>query len=78
MKHIRYGSPCAGLVIGASSVDATSERVVIEFDHTSPEYAAQAGAITADLRARCPVAYSESHDGFWVDHRLREPCPVHA
>jgi cytochrome P450 len=47
-------------------VDATSERTVIEFDHTSPEYAAQAGAITAELRARCPVAYSESHDGFWV------------
>jgi cytochrome P450 len=47
-------------------VDGTTERTVVEFDHTSPEYAAQAGAITAELRTRCPVAYSESHDGFWV------------
>ena len=47
-------------------MDGTTERTVVEFDHTSPEYAAQAGAITAELRTRCPVAYSESHDGFWV------------
>jgi cytochrome P450 len=47
-------------------VDRTTERTVVEFDHTSPEYAAQAGAITAELRTRCPVAYSKSHDGFWV------------
>ncbi len=46
--------------------ERTPERTVVEFDHTSPEYAAQARAITADLRTRCPVAYSESHDGFWV------------
>jgi len=47
-------------------VDDTTERTVVEFDHTSPEYAAQADAITAELRAHCPVAFSESHDGFWV------------
>jgi cytochrome P450 len=47
-------------------VDGTTERTVVEFDHTSPEYAARAGAITAELRERCPVAFSESHDGFWV------------
>jgi cytochrome P450 len=47
-------------------VAGTTERAVVEFDHTSPEYAEQAQAVTAELRARCPVAYSESHDGFWV------------
>jgi cytochrome P450 len=41
-------------------------RVVVDFDHTSPEYAENAERITADLRARCPVAYSSSHDGFWI------------
>jgi cytochrome P450 len=47
-------------------VDGTTEKVVVEFDHTSPEYAAHAQEITADLRARCPVAYSPNHDGFWI------------
>ena len=44
-------------------MDGHPERMVVEFDHTSPEYAAHAQAITADLRARCPVAYSRNHDG---------------
>jgi cytochrome P450 len=47
-------------------VDGTAARTVVEFDHTSPEYAQQAHDVTAQLRARCPVAYSESHEGFWV------------
>jgi cytochrome P450 len=47
-------------------VDGTTERMVVEFDHTSPEYAAHAQEITAELRTHCPVAYSPSHDGFWV------------
>jgi cytochrome P450 len=47
-------------------LDRITARTVVEFDHTSPEYATRAGAITAELRERCPVAFSESHDGFWV------------
>jgi cytochrome P450 len=47
-------------------VDGTTARTVVEFDHTSPEYAQQAQEITTSLRTRCPVAFSESHDGFWV------------
>ena len=47
-------------------MDETPIRAVVEFDHTTPEYAARAEEITADLRTRCPVAYSESHDGFWI------------
>jgi cytochrome P450 len=47
-------------------VHATTGRAVVDFDHTSPEYAARAEEVTADLRDRCPVAFSEHHDGFWV------------
>jgi cytochrome P450 len=47
-------------------VDTTTGRTVVDFDHTSPEYAVRADAVTAELRGRCPVAYSEHHDGFWV------------
>lgn len=46
-------------------MDGTT-RTVVDFDHTSPEYAEHTQAVTAELRSRCPVAWSESHDGFWV------------
>ena len=41
-------------------------RPTVEFDHTSPEYARDADAITRDLRARCPVAFTEAHGGHWI------------
>jgi cytochrome P450 len=41
-------------------------RPVVAFDHTSPEYAADMDAINRDLRERCPVAFTESHGGYWV------------
>ena len=40
-----------------------SARPTVRFDHTSPEFARDADAITRDLRERCPVAYTESHGG---------------
>jgi cytochrome P450 len=36
------------------------------YDHHSAEHAVDAPAIHADLRARCPVSWTESHGGFWV------------
>jgi cytochrome P450 len=39
---------------------------VIEFDHTSPEYAADADTIMHDIRETCPVAYTESNGGHWL------------
>jgi cytochrome P450 len=42
------------------------KRPVVDVDHTSPEYAQDAEAITRDLRERCPVAYSEHHGGYWL------------
>jgi cytochrome P450 len=47
-------------------VDGNATRVVVDFDHTSPEHARHAEEITAELRARCPVAYASSHGGYWV------------
>ncbi len=41
-------------------------RPVVDYDHHSKEYAAGAPALHAELRARCPVAWTEHHDGFWV------------
>jgi len=43
-----------------------SARPTVRFDHTSPEFARDADAITRDLRERCPVAYTESHGGHWI------------
>jgi cytochrome P450 len=45
---------------------ARETKPVVDFDHTSHEYARDGDAITADLRERCPVAYSEHHGGFWL------------
>ena len=44
----------------------TDDRSTIEFDHHTPDYHEHAREIYADLRARCPVGWSESYGGFWV------------
>ncbi|MFD5811308.1 cytochrome P450 [Rhodococcus aetherivorans] len=44
----------------------TSTRPTVEFDHHSPEFAADGDRISAELRSRCPVSWTESYDGFWV------------
>jgi len=43
-----------------------SERATVDFDHNSEEFARDGDAILGDLRARCPVAYTEQHGGYWV------------
>jgi cytochrome P450 len=42
------------------------DEKVIEFDHTSPEYARAADRIMHEIRATCPVAYTESNGGHWI------------
>jgi cytochrome P450 len=44
----------------------TDERPSFSFDHTSPEFAADPWSTYARLRRECPVAWTESHGGFWV------------
>lgn len=38
----------------------------VEFDHHAPGFNVDPYPVYAALRARCPVARSESHDGFWI------------
>lgn len=45
------------------------ERKVTAFDHHSPEYAENSVSINANLRARCPVAHTDAHGGFWIISR---------
>ncbi|MFR9805319.1 cytochrome P450 [Pseudonocardia sp. RS010] len=43
-----------------------SERPTIEFDHHTPEFGQDAPAKFAELRATCPMGFTEAHDGYWV------------
>jgi cytochrome P450 len=40
-----------------------------DFDHADPAYNANAHAIWADLRGRCPVAHSSAYGGTWLPVR---------
>ena len=44
----------------------TTTRPLVDFDHHSTEFASQRDEILGELRAKCPVAYTESHGGYWV------------
>jgi cytochrome P450 len=41
-------------------------KPVIEFDHLSARYAADPLSVYREMRSRCPVAWTDAHDGFWV------------
>jgi cytochrome P450 len=43
-----------------------SNKPIIEFDHHAPEFSEAWGTILDDLRSRCPVAWTNAHDGFWL------------
>ncbi|MEV4757357.1 cytochrome P450 [Micromonospora sp. NPDC049559] len=43
-----------------------TDRLVIDFDHYSPEYRDNWPAICDENLAKCPVAHSPHHGGFWV------------
>jgi cytochrome P450 len=45
---------------------SNGRRPVIEFDHHAPEFGQDQMAKFVDLRIRCPVAYTDSYEGFWV------------
>ncbi len=46
------------------------------FDHTHPDYAANAPAIWDDLRDRCPVAHSEAFGGTWLPTRHEDVAAI--
>ena len=41
-----------------------TDRPVVAFDHHSPEYREHSDAIYADLRQRCPMAWSDQKFSF--------------
>ncbi len=45
---------------------ATDDRVVVDFDQHSPEYRAAYPQVSHAVREKCPAAWSENHDGYWV------------
>jgi cytochrome P450 len=47
-----------------------------DFDHTHPDYAAQATDIWDDLRQRCPVAHSDRFGGVWLPTRHADVSAV--
>lgn len=54
----------------------SSTRPEVDFDHHSPEYATSSDEINADLVARCPVAWSDHYDGFWVVSKYADVATV--
>jgi len=48
------------------------EKVVVDFDHHSKEYRERGMEIAAEARAKCPVAWTESHGGYWIVTGLDE------
>jgi len=49
-----------------------AEKVVVDFDHHSEAYRERGMEIAAEAREKCPVAWTESHGGYWVVTGLEE------
>lgn len=49
---------------------------VVHFDHHSPEFARDPWSVYDELRANCPVAWSDTHGGFWVLTRYADVARV--
>ena len=49
-----------------------SERVVVDFDHHSAAYRERGMEIAAEARAKCPVAWTDHHEGYWIVTGLDE------
>lgn len=45
---------------------AEDGRAVVDFDHHDPNISVDPYPVYAELRNRCPVAWSTRHEGFWV------------
>ena len=49
-----------------------------DFDHTHPDYAANAHNIWDDLRGRCPVAHTDRFGGVWLPTRHEDVAAIAA
>jgi cytochrome P450 len=52
--------------------DDKRENIRVDFDRHSTAYRTDFEAITDDLHARCPVAWTDFHGGYWVASGNRE------
>ncbi|MEW6477553.1 MAG: cytochrome P450 [Actinomycetota bacterium] len=46
--------------------EASRDDVTVDFDHHSPEIAVDPYATWEALRGKCPVTWTDAHDGYWV------------
>jgi cytochrome P450 len=53
-----------------------TERPTVEFDHHSPGYATDPWSVYSSMRERCPVAWSNHYEGFWVLSRYDDIAEV--
>ena len=49
-----------------------AERHRIDFDRHSTRYRTDFDEVTSDLHARCPVAWTDNHGGYWLASGNRE------
>jgi cytochrome P450 len=54
----------------------TRDDVTRPFDHHSDEFAQDPWSVYAELRDRCPVAYSPTYGGFWTIARYEDVAAV--
>jgi cytochrome P450 len=57
-------------------VDGPVEDFATDFDHTSPEWAADPYTIMDDLRERCPVAHTDRYGGAWMPVRHEDVSAI--
>jgi cytochrome P450 len=56
----------------ASKITSKSTQAPISFDQHTEEHAKNWPSVLADMREKCPRAYSENHDGFWVASKYHD------
>ncbi|WP_408637417.1 cytochrome P450 [Nocardia aurea] len=54
------------------SMEPHRERSRYQFDRHTPEYRFRFEAITEEMHAKCPIAWSDTYDGHWVAAGNRE------
>lgn len=55
---------------------ALKSRCPIEFDHESPEHAVAWAEQFRELRATCPIGWTEKHGGYWVATRYDDVLKI--
>lgn len=55
-----------------TDTEGAVDRTPIDFDHHSAEFADNWREVTRNLRAKCPVAWTEAHGGYFVVSRYED------